>query len=234
MPKFIIANWKSNHNLESAREWIRIVDKYLVENNIADLKVVLAPPNSLLAGLSEEIQSSKIELATQNISHLGLGSFTGEVCAKNLEGLEVKYTIAGHSERRRFFGETDQEVAVKVVLASKAGIVPILCVDEPYLNSQAQSLSAQVEKNPQNQNDIKPIIAYEPLEAIGSGKGAGIDNVIDVIKKILELFPQSPVIYGGSVDKNNVKDYLSVADGVLVGGASLETYSFIELLKGAL
>jgi len=231
MTKLIIANWKSNHNLQSAKDWATSVEGYLDSFRV-NARVILAPPFSFLAGLRRIADRTLIELAVQNLSHQTAGSYTGEVCSQNLEGLGVKFAIVGHSERRRLFGETDEQVAQKVVLAINAGIRPILCLDEPYLQSQIQKVKAHFLENQINLEEQEMIFAYEPISAIGSGQNESAEKVSQVARVIKEAYgARCLVVYGGSVNAENISDYLAVADGVLVGGASLQADSFIKLLS---
>lgn len=226
MSKLIIANWKSNHNLQTAQAWINQVLPAVAE---AKAELVVAPPFSLLAEIAELLVSSNIALAAQDLSQFGAGSYTGAVCAENLTGLKVQYVILGHSERRKNFQETDEMVAIKVKQALVAGINPIICIDEPYLESQYQALvQAGIDFAQANL-----VVAYEPLAAIGTGQSADLEQVTQVIAKIKELFGPVLVIYGGSVTAAKIKDYLAISDGVLVGGASLKGENFVELVKQA-
>jgi len=224
MSKLIIANWKSNHNLQTAQAWVNQVLPAVAE---AKAELVVAPPFSLLAPATGLLANSNFSLAVQDLSSFKAGSYTGAVCATNLVGLKIKYAILGHSERRRHFHETDEEVAAKVKQALVAGINPIICVDEPYLASQHQALvQAGVDFAQSNLT-----VAYEPLAAIGTGQSADLGQVSQVISKIKELFGPVAVVYGGSVEAANIRDYLEISDGVLVGSASLQGESFVELVQ---
>jgi triosephosphate isomerase (TIM) len=226
MSKYIIANWKSNHSLDSAWDWVETVNSYLTGHNRENVNVILAPPFSLIAGLAIQIQGSPLKLAVQDLSQFGAGSYTGEVCAQNLEGLFIERAILGHSERRRYFDESDEIVAAKVKEAVENGISPIVCVDKAYLESQLEAIKKMGVDLPNS----GAIMAYEPLAAIGSGEAADVDEAAKVVEQIKGLYG-TMVIYGGSVDEKNIEQFLQISDGVLVGTASLTADSFIGLLE---
>lgn len=228
MSKLIIANWKSNHTLKSAHEWLNQVEK-IFEQESSELKVILAPPFPLISGIAERIRAGTIELAVQDISPYGAGSYTGAVSTANLIGLPVEYVLIGHSERRRFFGEIDEMEADKVRVCLKADITPVLCLDKPYIKSQAEALKQAEVELPEN----KLIIVYEPLQAIGSGKNEDPAKVKSVVQEIKNLYGGVQILYGGSVNADNAADYLEFTDGVLVGTASLGADSFISLIKAS-
>lgn len=141
----------------------------------------------------------------------------------NITDWEIGYGIVGHSERRQYFEESHQDVANKVSQLIDAGITPIVCIDDEYLVEQA----AAIEKDQLKQC----VVAYEPLEAIGSGVFQPVDEVEPIVNQIKEVFGEVPVLYGGSVDAENVAQYLAVTDGVLVGGASLDANEFAALMR---
>jgi len=236
MPKLIIANWKSNHNLESALGWVETVGSYLKDHK-PECKVILAPPFPLISALSIFVQnecSGYLELAIQDLSFRGAGSFTGEVCAENLKGLGVKYAILGHSERRELLGENDQEVALKVVEAVAHQLQPIVCVDEGYYENQMQLVKEEAKKANISFANQQLSVAYEPPGAISTVENASTqstEKVAKVVSDIKNLNADALVIYGGSVNAKNISEYLEVTNGVLVGGASLKSGSFVELLK---
>ncbi len=228
MSKLIIANWKSNHTLKSANEWLDQFEQFLQQES-SDLKPVLAPPFPLISDLREKINASKLELAVQDISPYGAGSYTGAVSTANLIGLPVEYALIGHSERRRFFGEIDEMEADKVKVCLKADITPVLCLDKPYIKSQAKALVQAGVKLPEE----KIVVVYEPLQAIGSGKNEDPSQVKSVVQEIKDVYGEVQVLYGGSVDADNVADYLKFTDGVLVSTASLGVDSFIRLIRAS-
>lgn len=223
----IIANWKSNKSIEGVEKWIEEFNNKLKSDNMDEaIKVVIAPSYCHLDIVAKKINAiENVSLATQDLSQFSAGSYTGAVSGVNLDGFHVKYSILGHSERRQYFHETDADVAMKVDQAINNGIIPIVCVDEEYLESQAMSIETEYLE--------KCVVAYEPLSAIGSGKNEDVGEVSEVAKRIKSFFGNVPVVYGGSVTDMNVAEYLLVTDGVLVGSASLDCESFWRIIKKA-
>lgn len=215
--KYIFANWKSNKNLNQANEWLVQFGEVNTEN-----EVILLPAFNLLGGIFTHALEKGLMLGVQDLSPLAAGSYTGAVSAVNLEGMGVKYVLVGHSERRHYFGESDQDVANKVERALEANLTPVVCVDEGYIESQAAALDQDYLK--------RCIIAYEPLSAIGTGDEMSVEKVEQVFERIKKVFGDVKVIYGGSVNPENVLSYLRIGDGVLVGGASLEADKFKKLI----
>ena len=221
MSKIFIANWKSNKNEAEVLEWLKNFDAAQVPDAA---EVIIAPSFQLLTIVKEHLESP-LKLAAQDVSSMPMGSYTGAVNAQQLKDSGTEYVIVGHSERRRYFHETHADVAKKIDEAIANGLKPILCVDEDYVQEQADALSS---------TDIPGlIVAYEPLSAIGTGNNAPADQVTEVIEKIKNLFGDVPVLYGGSVDERSVHEYLLISDGVLVGGASLEPDSFQKVVAAA-
>lgn len=226
MKKLIVANWKANKSLLEAQDWL---NHFLTDENLSMIdpekkEVILAPAHFLLSTVAKfSSRASNLNLAVQDLSPYPAGSYTGAISAENLNGLNVKYALLGHSERRRYFSETCQQVAKKVELALAAEIQPIICLDLDYLDEQAAALTEAHFK--------KCMVAYEPLTAIGSGRNETTSEVAKAVKKIKRVFGSVPVLYGGSVTADNVADYRKVVDGVLVGGASLQAANFIDLIQ---
>lgn len=258
--KLIIANWKSNHSAATAQAWCNQFNQLVKSRQLLQtdqLQVLIAPPYPLLSVVSELVSKLKtdssgckdddshedddtiidsaktvyqLETAVQDLSQYSAGAYTGEVSVKNLAGFVVKMAILGHSERRRLFNETDQEVAAKAQQAIAAQIKPVVCVDRSSLDSQAQQLLAS---QPIDFSSQPKIMAYEPTAAIGSGEAAQIADVQAVVAQIRQKFSPCQVLYGGSVQAENVSQYLAVSDGVLVGSASLDAERFADLIEAA-
>lgn len=221
MSKIFIANWKSNKTQTSATEWLEIFSGSAIP---ASAQVIIAPAFPLLTTVKQHLEVP-IRLAAQDVSSFPMGSYTGAVNAQQLKDLSVEYVIVGHSERRKYFHETHADVAAKIAQIVANGLKPVLCLDEEYIEAQADALETR---------DIPGlIVAYEPLEAIGNGHNAPADQVAKVIQKIKAAYGDVPVIYGGSVDERSVAEYLLICDGVLVGTAALEADSFQRVVAAA-
>lgn len=222
----IVANWKSHKTREAAVAWFDAYEAWMASHSNLQAQVVVAPPFPALMFAANRLLKPELRqtfLAVQDLSPFPAGAYTGAVSAQNLSGFDVRFAIVGHSERRRYFHETHQEVANKVDQALQAGITPIVCLDDEYLSAQAAAI---------NPDQLKScIVAYEPLEAIGSGLNQPVAEVAPIVARIKEVFGNVPVIYGGSVEADNVAEYLGVCQGVLVGGASLDVKEFTGLLE---
>ncbi len=235
MSKYLIANWKANKDYAQTQQWLRDLKSQLTLHsaqnklNQADWQVILAPSFPLLWPISLALHREELslKLAIQDFSSQPAGSFTGSVAADNLQGLAINYALLGHSERRRFFAETDEMIAQKVKLALQAGYTPILCVDTAYLESQATLLTTAERQ--------ACIVAYEPWTAISTAtagaKSAVPQEILPVLAKIKQVYQPKAIIYGGSVDENNINDYLAVCDGALIGAASLDANRFAKIIR---
>lgn len=220
--KYVIGNWKSNKSEEEVKIWLKEFAGAVAQNS--QVKIIIAPPFPFLRlAANTADQVTNLELAVQDLSPFPAGSYTGAISTHNLEGLGVKYAIVGHSERRRYFKETNQDVANKVERCLEAEITPIVCVDDDYISSQAFAIKKEYL--------TKCMVAYEALGAIGSGQSTPVDKVKKVYGQIEQEFGSVKLIYGGSVTSQNVVDYLAISDGVLVGEASLKIESFLGLIE---
>jgi triosephosphate isomerase len=223
MKKIIIANWKCNPIKKSQAEKLFTS----VKRGVADIKkieLVICPP---FVYLSSIIPSSNIKLGAQDCFWKDQGAFTGEVSAKMLKDLKCKYVIVGHSERRLHLKETSEMINKKIKAVLANDLIPILCIDQ--IDQIKKELGGI------NGKEIKKIfIAYEPLFAIGTGNSCSIEQAKKMSQLIKNILGQdSIVLYGGSVNSKNAKDYIAKADfsGLLVGGASLDASEFIGIIK---
>ncbi len=250
---YFIANWKSNKTLLEIHEWLEAFELQLSTRKYSDqTRVVLAVPFPFLIEAAawlkmwQEKYSSglvpvQIELAAQDVSQFPAGSYTGAVNALQLQGLGVKYVIMGHSERRRYFHESSREIAAKVVQTLAAQMTPIICVDEQYIEEQAIELKLEVQFSDMQ----KCLVTYEELAAIGTGQNTSPQDYAKAKEQILQAFGDVVVMYGGSVNSQNIREYVGSfdggdvtpgtqsADGVLVGTASLDVLDFIAVLDRA-
>ena len=202
-------------------------------------QIVLCVPFTSLTVMSKNLHGSRIMLGSQNIHWETEGAYTGEISGEMLTEIGVDYVIVGHSERRQYFGETDETVNLRLKAAQKYGITPILCVGE----TKAQRDSGETEDIIINQlkeglvevDQSKLVIAYEPIWAIGTGdtcKSDEANRVIGIIRQQLDNKDVS-VQYGGSVKPDNVDEIMAQPeiDGALVGGASLTASSFARIVN---
>ena len=220
-------------------EALAFVQKVLpqVEAVPKERELVLCAPFTALGVLTDKLQGSPIKVGAQNIHWQESGAYTGEVSGLMLSELKIPYVVVGHSERRQYFGETDETVNARLKAAQAAGITPILCVGETKQQRDANEtegvIAAQIEKGLAGVNQYDLVIAYEPIWAIGTGDTCAADEANRVIGKIRAQLVNKdvPIQYGGSVKPANVDEIMaqSEIDGALVGGASLEADSFARL-----
>ena len=243
----IAGNWKMNKTSSEARE---LAQKLIpLVSSVKDRDIVLAPPFTSLQAVAESIKGTNMTLSAQNLHWEDKGAFTGEISAEMLLDLGCKYVIIGHSERRQYFGETDETVNKKVKQALKKGLLPILCVGETLTEREAgkftEVISRQVTgglKDITAEDMKKVVIAYEPVWAIGTGKTATPEQANEVHalirEKVKSLYTTEiaeglRIQYGGSVTPENVSSLMAKPDidGALVGGASLKPESFAALVN---
>jgi len=225
--KLVIANWKCNPTTTvKARRLFDSIKKGL--RNIKGVKVVICPPFIYLPVLIRSFTArQKVSFGGQNSFWEEKGAFTGEISPAMLKDVGCKYVIIGHSERRKYFSETDGVVGKKLKAALRNRLEPILCIDKvAQIKKSLKGIPKREEK--------KITFAYEPIWAIGTGKTptyAQARKVKDAIKKILGR--KTVVLYGGSVDSYNARGFIEKAgfDGLLVGGASLRSKEFVGIVK---
>ncbi|MCK4781963.1 triose-phosphate isomerase [Candidatus Parcubacteria bacterium] len=244
----IIANWKMNpQSLVEAKRLFGSVKKGL--RNIKRTEVVICPPSVYLSDIKN--QAAGIKLGSQNCFWEEKGAFTGEISAVMLKKIGCQYVIIGHSERREIFKETDEMINQKLKAVIKTGLKPILCIGETgeekeqekivsVFKKQIKIALSGVAKSKISKSGF--CIAYEPIWAIGSGEACGIDEAMSaklLIQKILisflgkSLTKKIPILYGGSVTSKNARDFIDEAgmNGLLIGGASLNSQEFIKIVK---
>jgi len=250
MRKPIVAgNWKMNKTRAEAAALVAGIKAEV--NNIPAVEVVVCVPFTDLDPVAQALKGSNIGLGAQNIHWAEKGAFTGEISAAMLKELGVQYVIIGHSERRQYFGETDDSVNKRTKAALAAGLKPIVCVGETLAEREAGATTKVVERQVRTglaglhgADWDKLVLAYEPVWAIGTGKTATTAQAQEVhafIRKLLvELAGAAAaanirIQYGGSMKPDNAKELISQPDidGGLIGGASLEARSFGDIVRGA-
>jgi triosephosphate isomerase len=243
---YIAANWKMNKTVAEAAEFI---DALLPRIAATQHDVVVCPPFTALHEVVERRRGTAVRVAAQNMHEDDAGAFTGEISAPMLVELDVEAVVLGHSERRQFFGETDEALAKKVPAALAADLEPILCVGESeeardggqteeVLERQLQADLAQVS----DLDVAKVVIAYEPIWAIGTGKVATPEQaqeacafIRDVLRARGAAADDVRILYGGSVKPGNAAELLALpdVDGALVGGAALDAEDFAAIVEAA-
>ena len=245
----VVGNWKMNKTVAEAAELARALVAEL--QSITGVERALCPPFVALTTVAPLLAGTGIGLGAQNMHWEKSGAFTGEISPAMLVGL-CQYAIIGHSERRQFFGETDENVNKKVKAALAHDLIPIICVGENLAENEAGQTSAVVTRQTRGayadlsaEEALKTIIAYEPVWAIGTGKAAtpaGANAVIGLhIRGCLsdlysaDVAESIRVQYGGSVTAANAADLMAQPDidGALVGGASLKPQEFVAIVKAA-
>ena len=248
--KIVAGNWKMNtdypQGLRLASEVVNMVNDEVLN----DVTVILAPPFTHLFGISQLIKDSpKVYLAAQNCSAEVSGAFTGEVSVDMINSIGAQYVIIGHSERRHIFGENNAMVERKIQVVLEAGLIPIFCcgetLNERNSGKHFQVINSQLEEAlfELNKNEIcNVIIAYEPVWAIGTGVNATPQQAQEIHhfirNSIKEKYGEdisnfTSILYGGSCNSKNAKELFSNpdVDGGLVGGASLKSREFVDIVK---
>lgn len=251
--RMIAGNWKMNKTYTEGVELAEGLASEL-KDGTGSVDVVVCPPAVDLKGVSEVIEQKKapFALGAQNVYWEESGAYTGETAPDMLTNVGATYCIIGHSERRGYFHETDEEINKKAKALMAHGIVPISCCGEPLEVREAgkhvEFVVDQIKKDTEGleiTDSSKYVVAYEPIWAIGTGKTATADDAQEVCgairKTLAEIFGQETadgirVLYGGSAKPNNVAGFLEKedVDGALVGGASLKADSFAAMVKAAM
>ena len=243
----IAGNWKMYktpaEGVDYARRLAPLVD------GVNDRDVMIAPPYPALEAVADALKSTAVALGAQDLFWEAEGAFTGQVAPGRLVACGCRYVIIGHSERRQYFGETDETVRRKLKAAVQAGLIPVMCVGETESEREAGQTFPILDK--QIQNGLKDLIAdelallvvaYEPVWAIGTGKTATAEQAQEAHRfiraQVAKLFGAPlagamRILYGGSVKPENISELMAMADidGALVGGASLKPDSFSRIVK---
>ena len=248
MERYVIAgNWKMNMVKDEAKTFFKDLSS-LTKNKGKKITKIICPVSPLLSFAIEESKDLDINIGAQNVSEHDKGAFTGEVSASILGSIDVKYCIIGHSERRQFFGDTDDKIKQKWLLLRTAKIAPIICVGETLVERDNgrtfDVIRMQIEgifKGVELVANEDLLVAYEPVLAIGTGKTATPEMAQEVHAHIRELLAKLysdkansiPLLYGGSVKSSNIKELLAQKDinGALVGGASLLADEYAKMIN---
>jgi triosephosphate isomerase len=243
----IAGNWKMHKTAAETSDFIKQLAAMLPQTPQVD--ITLAPPYTALETAVRTAAGMPITIAAQNVYWEEKGAFTGEVSVEMLTCLGVEQVIIGHSERRQYFGETDETVNLKVKAALKGGLTPIMCIGETLEEREAEKTMAVLEQQVTGgtaglspEEALNLIVAYEPIWAIGTGKTATPDMAQEAHGFIRGLFDKFfnkdlanklRILYGGSVKPENAADLMAMEDidGALVGGASLKPDVFIGIIK---
>ena len=245
--KIVAGNWKMNKTAHDAKALVADIKAHL--GDFTAVECVVCPPFTSLWAAGEAVKGTKISLGAQNVHWEKSGAFTGEISAEMLAEKGVTYVIVGHSERRQYFGETDETVNKRARAALAAGMKPIVCVGETLAEREANQTFHVIER--QVREGLKGlsvadwaqvVVAYEPVWAIGTGKTATAAQAQEVhafIRKQLSVLAGAAVAasvriqYGGSMKPDNAKELMSQPDidGGLIGGAALQGKSFVEIVR---
>ncbi len=247
--KFIAGNWKMN---KTPADGVALVNDIVAAvGKQSDVDVVVCPPFTGLESAGKALDGSNVKLGAQNMHFEASGAFTGEVSAAMLRSIFATHVILGHSERRTLFGETDEVVNKKVLAALKNQLRPIFCIGETLAERESGAtlkvVQTQVERGLDGVSKelaTQIVVAYEPVWAIGTGKVATTEQAQEVhafirgllVKLFGDVVAQKVrILYGGSMKPANAPELLAQKDidGGLIGGASLEARSFVELVTAA-
>jgi triosephosphate isomerase len=245
--KLIAGNWKMNLDVTESRDLAKSILEKTDKKYFEYTDVLLCPTFVSLNAVGDVIRNSQILLGAQNLSYENNGAYTGEISASMLKSVGCEYVIIGHSERRKYYNETDEVVNRKINKTLEYGLKPILCVgetlEERENGKQNEVVQSQLTNDLNGIADLNNVvIAYEPVWAIGTGQNATPEQANEMHKHIrsviVKLYNQSSadnikILYGGSLNDKNCKELLSQSDidGGLIGGASLKADSFIEIIK---
>jgi triosephosphate isomerase len=247
--KLIAGNWKMNGGLAANEALVHGVQQGLTQAlDGKRAQVAVCVPAAYLSQVQQLVKGSDIDLGSQDVSAHEQGAYTGEVSAAMLKDFAVRYAIVGHSERRQYHGETDEQVAHKAQRALSAGITPIVCVGETLAEREAgkteevvkRQLAAVIHTNGHCISEI--VVAYEPVWAIGTGKTASPEQAQAVhavlraqLKAATEHSDRVHILYGGSMNAANAAELLAQPDidGGLIGGAALKTADFLTIIAAA-
>ena len=244
----VVGNWKLNKSIAEALELVTALKNQLA--SVRDVEIGVAPVFTAITSVAKRLEDSNIGVAGQDCHHEDRGAFTGAVAPSLLADAGCRYVIIGHSERRRYFGETDEGVGKKARMALDAGLVPIICIGESEAERDGGQTFARVETqlagalaNLEAGDMARVVLAYEPVWAIGTGRTATPAQAQEVHAHIRSLLDRRfgavaagvRIQYGGSVKPGNAENLIRQPDidGGLIGGASLRPDDFVAIVKAA-
>jgi triosephosphate isomerase (TIM) len=248
--KIIAGNWKMNKNLEEGLGLVSEISNMLKDEYSGSAKVVIIPPFLHVAASTNLLSdNNRVATGAQNCSNHKSGAYTGEISADMIKSCGATYVIIGHSERRQYFNETNDWLAKKIDAVLEAGLTPIYCcgetLEERESNAHFNVLETQISEGLFHLNAeqmAQVVIAYEPVWAIGTGKTASTEQAQEIhsfIRGLIgnkyssNLAEEITIQYGGSVKPDNAKELFSAPDidGALIGGAALQSRSFVDIIK---
>ncbi|MBR1770012.1 MAG: triose-phosphate isomerase [Bacteroidales bacterium] len=243
----VAGNWKMNKSFAEADDLINSIAETLKEYDTTDVDVIVCPPYPYLELVSDVSEDADFFVGAQNVAKFDNGAYTGEISSSMLKGMGVDYCIVGHSERRKYFNETNKDVSEKIDKLLKEDITPIMCVGESLEEREGGNHFEVIRNQVQeglfhlSADDMQRcIIAYEPVWAIGTGKTATKEQAQEIhafIRKLIEekysddVAQEVSILYGGSCNPQNARELFSMedVDGGLIGGASLKAKDFIQI-----
>lgn len=246
--KIVAGNWKMNTTFQEGVDLAIAINELVEKTPNKEVQVILAPPFTHIAEINKVVNNDKILIAGQNCSTEISGAYTGEVSAEMLWSAGADCVILGHSERRQYYGETNEQLKIKIKKALEFNLIPIYCVGEVLEERENgkyfEVIKEQIEKalfDLAHQEFAEIVVAYEPVWAIGTGKTASPEQAQEIhhyIRKILtdkfgELAQNTSILYGGSCKPSNAKELFANADvdGGLIGGAALKSEDFLAIIN---
>jgi len=242
--KFFMANWKMHKTVQEALEFLK--DFIPSVQGISDREIGIAPAFVCIESMSKALRDTDIKVGAQNVFYENKGAYTGEVSPVMLKDLNVDYVIIGHSERRKYFHETDEIINLKIKATMSENLNVIFCIGETLEERESEKtfdvLKKKIEKGLENIEKYNSLVlAYEPVWAIGTGKVASEFQIEEahafIRNRLKDIYSDKAdrirILYGGSVSPENIHPIMNIAnvDGVLVGGASLDPEKFLKIIK---